>query len=685
MIPTLGHAAVVVGLAATLFAGAAFLLGAQRGDPGLVLLGRRAMYAAFALALLASAAMVVSLLTHDFSVRYVARNNATTTPPFYSFISLWAALEGSILFWTLLATGWAALVLHRFRDRAPALMPWVGLTLALGSAFFFAVMTWPGDPFVRTDPVGMEGNGPNALLQNHPFMGLHPPLLYLGYTGLAVPFAFGMAALVTRRTDEAWLGIVRRWTLVPWIFLTAGIVAGAWWSYEVLGWGGYWAWDPVENAALLPWLTATGFIHSSMVAERRGTLRVWTHALVIATFVLTLVGTFLTRSGVVESVHSFTQSAIGPWFAGAILVALGASLALLVWRTPDLGDTRPPGRAVSRDAAFLFNNVLFLGLTFAVLFGTLYPMIREATSGERVSLGAPWFNQVNAPIFVALLFLMGVGPALPWGGASWGTVRERFALPLLAGSLLAGSGWLLGIRSAAPLVALAMAAFVVSIMGEEVVRGTLARARARGEGPPRAALRLALRNRRRYGGYVVHAGIAVMAVAVAVSSSLAGDLTVTLAPGESVELRGYTVTHREVVTERLAVDPRVVETRAELALAGPQSGSLAPALRDYPNSAALIATPAVRTAAGEDLYVTLLASDPASGEVTLHVFVNPLVTWIWIGGAVVVLGATFAAWPDRRRLALPTPVAASTAAPAAEPTADSAPASATIATARSER
>jgi cytochrome c-type biogenesis protein CcmF len=651
MIPTLGHAAVVVGLAATLFAAGAFFAGARRADPALVLVARRAMYAAFALALLASLAMVVSLLTHDFSVRYVARNNATTTPPFYSVISLWAALEGSILFWTLLATGWASLVLHRFRDRLPALMPWVGLTLALGVAFFFAVMVWPGDPFIRTDPVGSEGNGPNALLQNHPFMGLHPPLLYLGYTGLAVPFAFGMAALITRRTDETWLGVVRRWTLVPWIFLTAGIVAGAWWSYEVLGWGGYWAWDPVENAALLPWLTATAFIHSSMVAERRGTLRVWTHALVIATFVLTLVGTFLTRSGVVESVHSFTASPIGPWFAGAIVVALVGSLGLLAWRLPELGDTRPPGRPVSREGAFLFNNVLFLGITFAVLFGTLYPMIREAASGDRVSLGAPWFNQVNAPIFVALLFLMGIGPALPWGGSSWRTVRDRFALPLIAAALLVIGGWLLGLREAAPLVALGMAVFVVTIMGEEVVRGARARGRSRDEAAPLAAWRMATRNRRRYGGYTVHLGIAVMAVAVAISSTLASDVTATVRPGESVRLGAYAVTHRQVITERLASDPRVVEIRAELELSGPQSGDLAPALRDYPNSSNLIATPAVRTAAGEDLYVTLLAHDPASGEVTLHVFVNPLVVWIWIGGAVVALGAVFAAWPERRRFA----------------------------------
>jgi cytochrome c-type biogenesis protein CcmF len=660
MTATLGHVAVVVGLAASLFAAGAFALGARTGDARLTDLGRRSMYAAFALAVLASLAMISLLLAHDFSVRYVARNNATTTPPFYSVISLWAALEGSILFWTLLLTGWAALVLHRYRARAATLLPWVGVTLALVAAFFFAVMAWPGDPFVRITPVGAEGNGPNALLQNHPFMGLHPPLLYLGYTGLAVPFAFGVAALVTRRTDEAWLGIVRRWTLVPWIFLTAGIVAGAWWSYAVLGWGGYWAWDPVENAALLPWLTATAFIHSSMVAERRGTLRVWAHALVIATFVLTLVGTFLTRSGVVESVHSFTASAIGPWFAVAIVVTLTVALGLLVWRLPDLRDTRPPGGIVNREAAFLFNNVLFLGLTFAVLFGTFYPLIVDAATGQRVSLGTPWFNRVNAPTLVALLFLMGVGPALPWGSARWATVRERFTVPLLAAAAVLVGSWVLGVRAAAPLVALGLAAFVITIMGEEVVRGARARARSRGESPPTAVWRLATRNRRRYGGYLVHAGVCVMAVAVAVSATLASDATATLAAGETMSLGGYTVAYDRLVVEPLRDDPRVIETRAELTLSGPQSGTLTPALRDYPNSTTPIATPTVRTALGEDLYVTLLAADAVRGTVTLHVFVNPLVVWIWIGGAIVALGAAFAAWPEvkRRREAAPAAVTA---------------------------
>jgi cytochrome c-type biogenesis protein CcmF len=652
VVPTIGHAAVLVGLALTLYAAVAYVLAARGGDGRLAVSGRRAVIGSFAAALVGCGAMVVSLLNHDFSVLYVAENNATTTPPWISAISLWAALEGSILFWTLLATGWASLVLWVHRDRHRALMPWVGATLASANAFFFAVMTWPGNPFLRTTPVADEGLGPNALLQNHPFMALHPPLLYLGYTGLAIPFAFGVAALVTRRLDEEWLRVVRRWTLIPWTFLTLGITAGAWWSYEVLGWGGYWAWDPVENAALLPWLTATAFVHSSMVAERRGGLRIWTVALVIATFVLTLVGTFLTRSGVVASVHSFTQSAIGPWFLGAIVIALGGALTLLVWRLPELIGGGRPSRLVSRESAFLFNNVLFLGVTFAVLFGTLLPLLVAATSGATISVGAPWYNAVAVPIFVALLFLMGVGPALPWGAASWSTVRERFSVPLLLAVAVAVVAAAMGLREPGALGTLGLAVLVGAVMIDEVVRGARARARGRGEDPATATWRLATRNRRRYGGYAVHLGVLVMAVGVAISSGLSVDRTVTLSPGESAEIGAYQVTNERLVVEPLESDPRIIETRAELTYGGPQSGSMATALRDYPNSPTPIATPAVRTTLGEDLYVTLLASDEASGTVTLHLFVNPMVVWIWIGGAIVGMASAFAIWPERRAVAV---------------------------------
>ncbi len=666
MAASIGHGVVVFGLAVSLFAAAASILAGRSGDTGLATAGRRSVYLAWGLSAVACGAMVVALLGHDFSILYVARNNATTTPPFYSFISLWAALEGSILFWTFLLTGWSSLLLYRYRNAHPDLMPWAAATLGLVAAFFFAVMTWPSDPFVSVTPVTVEGNGPNALLQNHPFMGLHPPLLYLGYTGLALPFALTVAALVTRRTDPEWLRLVRRWTLGPWIFLTAGIVAGAWWSYEVLGWGGYWAWDPVENAALLPWLTATAFIHSAIVAERGRSLRTWTAILVVTTFVLTLLGTFLTRSGVVESVHSFTQSAIGAWFLGAVLIAFVAGTALILWRLPDLAGSGSPPALVSRESAFLLNNLLFSGLAFAVLFGTLYPLVAEAVGGERLSVGAPWFDRVSAPFFAALLFLLGVGPALPWGAVSWPALRDRFVVPAVAGVGLMVVGVVLGVRGPAPLLTLGLAGFSGTILVGEIVRAARGRATASGESSLRAAWGVATRNRRRYGGYLAHVGVLVAAIAVAVSSTQAVEATAVLAPGETARLGSYTVTHHQLVREPLASDPRVLETRAELAVAGPQAGQVSPALRDYPNSVTAIATPSVMTSAGEDFYLTLLAYDPASGTVTLRLFVNPLVAWIWVGGAIVVIGAAFAIWPSRRS-GVPDPVASASASPVVEP------------------
>ncbi|MGI8871971.1 MAG: heme lyase CcmF/NrfE family subunit, partial [Candidatus Limnocylindria bacterium] len=418
MLPTLGHVAVVIGLGASLYAFVAFVIGARRSDPRLVESARRAVYATCALAAVASTAMVVSLLTHDFSVSYVARNNATTTPPFYSIISLWAALEGSILFWTLLATGYASLVLWRYRARHPVLMPWVGATLAAIGVFLFAVMTWPGNPFTRMTPIPAEGNGPNALLQNHPFMGLHPPLLYLGYTGLAIPFAFGIAALVTRRTDEAWLGIVRRWTMVPWIFLTLGIIAGGWWSYEVLGWGGYWGWDPVENAALMPWLVGTAFLHSVMIQEKRGMLKIWNMILVIAAFLLVILGTFLTRSGVISSVHAFASGPIGPAFFIFIGITLVSSVGLLIRRRHDLRSEHQLDSLLSREAAFMLNNVLFLVITAVVLWGTILPMLTELFVGEKITVGPPFYQQLIGLLCVPLVVLMGIAPLIAWHHSS---------------------------------------------------------------------------------------------------------------------------------------------------------------------------------------------------------------------------------------------------------------------------
>jgi cytochrome c-type biogenesis protein CcmF len=382
---------------------------------------------------------------------------------------------------------------------------------------------------------------------------------------------------------------------------------------------------------------------------------------VVLTFWLTLFGTFMTRSGVVASVHSFSASGIGGWFLGALVLTLAVGLSLIVWRLPMLGDRRPAGRPVSRESAFLFNNVLFLAISATVLIGTLYPLAVEAVSGQKVSVGAPWFNRVGAPAFVALLFLMGIGPALPWGGAGWRTMRDRFALPVLVGLGGVALAALLGVRLVAPLAAIGFALFVLVVMGDEVVRGARARARGRGEPISRSAWGLMAHNRRRYGGYVVHAGICVMAVAIGISSTMATDVTATLRPGQEVAIGAYRLRQERLVSQPLPDDPRVRETRAELTLTGPQSGTVTTALRDYPSSTTPIATPSVRSALGEDLYVTLLGYDAQTQAATLHVFLNPLVGWIWIGGAVVALGAAFAIWPERRRRPAAVPATAGVA------------------------
>jgi len=677
MVPSVGHVAIVLALAASTYAAAAFIIGGRTSDPRLLATARNAVYATFVLSLVASYAMVLLLVSHDFSVAYVARNNSTTTPPFYSVISLWAALEGSILFWALILTGVSALVLHRYRARHQVLMPWVGATLSLIAVFFFVVMVVPSNPFERMTPVPTEGPGPNALLQNHPLMGLHPPLLYLGYVGMSVPFAFAVAALVTRRTDEAWLAIVRRWTMVPWTFLTLGLIAGGWWGYEVLGWGGYWAWDPVENAALMPWLTATAFIHSSMVAERRRALKVWTLALVVATFELTLLGTFLTRSGVIFSVHSFTQSAIGPFFLAAIAISMTGSLGLLLWRLPDLKDEGTIESPLSRESAFLFNNVLLLAFTFTVLFGSLFPLVVEAAGGGKVSVGAPWFNQVTIPIVALLLFLMGVGPALPWGTASWLTLRDRFVVPLLAGTLAAAGAAALGLRAPYALLVLGLAIFVGVIMARELFVGARARARTSGAWLGPAAWGLAPRNRRRYGGYAVHLGVLVVALAIALNKGLMSEATVTLRPGEDFSFGGYAVTYEGLEAGALPDNPAVTEVRARLAFNGSSTGTLEPALRNYPNSRQAIGTPAVHTTLTHDVYATLMSYDTAADEVTLRVFINPGVLWIWVGGAIIAVGAMFAMWPDPARerrfaaaTALPARTTASPTTPSTEPAVD---------------
>jgi cytochrome c-type biogenesis protein CcmF len=646
----IGYAAVAAGAAAAALGIVAIGAGLYRDRPSLLRMGRRYVWATFVAAVAAFATMQWAMFAHDFSIQYVAENVARATPGLYTFTAAWSALEGSILLWVLALTGYLVVTSWRFRARASdPLVAWATI-VALGvTLFFFVLMLGPANPFREVaGAVPADGRGPNPLLQNHPLVAFHPPMLYLGYVGFTVPFSFAVAALVTGRFGEGWLADVRRTTLVAWGFLTVGVILGAWWSYEVLGWGGYWGWDPVENASLLPWLTGTAFIHSVMVQERRGMLRVWNLSLVLATFCLTILGTFLTRSGVVTSVHSFTQSPIGPWLLSFLGVITIGCVALIAWRGDAL---RAPGRIdspVSREAAFLLNNLLFAGFALIVLTGTVFPLLAEAFQNRELSVGEPYFERLGVPVGIALLFLMAVGPLLPWRAASGEVLRRRLLIPAWAGGLTLCVAVLLGARGVAQVLTFALAAFAFAAIGRTFAFGVRARRRAQGEAALVATARMIRANPRLYGGLVVHVGVVVIAVALAASSGYTTRREVQLAPGESATVRGITVTYlgseREVTGQKTSVKARV-----RLERGGDDLGVYAPAISTFPNFGSGIGTPSVRTGVLQDVYLTLISSPTETGAVTIRIQINPMVVWLWTGGGIMALGTALALLPARRR------------------------------------
>ncbi len=624
--------------------------GLHRRDRRLLVAGRRFVFLLLASAVLAAAVMQWALLTHDFSIQYVRDNLALATPLLYTVSAMWGALEGSILLWGLVLAGYLAFVAWKFRRSADdRLVAWATLTGLLVAVFFFGLMLTVANPFEPVSgTVPTDGRGPNPLLQNHPLMAFHPPMLYLGYVGFTVPFAFAVAALVTGRVGEGWLVATRRAALTAWGFLTAGIVLGAWWSYEVLGWGGYWAWDPVENASFLPWLTATAYLHSVMVQERRGMLRVWNLSLLVATFCLTILGTFLTRSGVVNSVHSFTQSAIGPLLLGFLGVVAVAGLGLIAWRGDRL---RAPGRIdspVSREGAFLANNALFAGFAFVVLLGTVFPLVAEAVDGTQLSVGEPYFDRMTIPIGIALLFLMAVAPLLPWRTSGGEVLRRRLAGPawFAAGTMLVLAVG--GARGVAQLLAFGLGAFALAGIARQWALAVRARRRADAAGWGRALVRTVVGNRRLYGGLVVHVGVVLVAVALAASNGYSTQREVRLGVGESATVRDYTVTYLGTEVDEQA-HKREIGARVAVEKGGDSLGVHRPSVSVFPNATQAIGTPSVRTGLFEDLYLTLVSSPTDEERATIGVAVNPMVLWLWVGGAVMALGTAVAAWPARRR------------------------------------
>jgi cytochrome c-type biogenesis protein CcmF len=664
----IGYAALVVGAGACVVGICTLIAGLRMRDAVLLRLGRRCVFCVLLAALIAAGAMEWALISHDFSIRYVAENNARGTPFLYTVTGLWASLAGSILLWAVILGGYLAYVARKFRARATdplvAVATVTGLVVAL---FFFALMLGPANPFETLSSVPLDGRGPNPLLQNHVLMAFHPPVLYLGYVGFTVPFMFAIGALVTGRFGEGWLADTRRATLVAWGFLTLGILLGAWWSYEVLGWGGFWAWDPVENASLLPWLTGTAFIHSVIVQERRGMLRVWNLSLVVATFCLTILGTFLTRSGVLDSVHAFTESDIGPWLLAFLGVSAATSIGLLAWRGDAL---RAPGRidsAISRESAFLANNLLFAALAFVVLLGTVFPLVAEAVRGSRLSVGEPYFDRMTTPIGIALLFLMAAAPALPWRATSGDVLRRRLLVPAWIGGLTMLVAVLLGARGVWEVLAYGLGAFATAGIVRQFVLGVQGRRRALGESGPRALGRTTRSNPRLYGGLVVHLGVVMIAVALAASTAYSTNTEVRLRQGEDVIVDGYTLTFLGSNTTSSA-QKTTTSARVRVERGDRDLGVYAPAISTYPNSTEGIGTPSVRTGIKEDLYLTLVSSPSSGQRVTLSVRVNPLVLWLWIGGGVMALGTILALAPRLRRRA--RPVAGKAAVPDPDPAPD---------------
>jgi cytochrome c-type biogenesis protein CcmF len=587
-------------------------------------------------AMLAFAFMERALLTNDTTVKFVADHGSSRTPFPYNVATLWSALEGSIILWATVLAGYLVATSWKFRDRTgDPLVGWALLTMFVVCAFFFGLMLpgiGPADPFQTITPaLGFDGPGPNPLLQNNILMAFHPPMLYLGYVGFTVPFAFAIAALVTGRLGEGWLLETRRWTLFAWGFLSVGIVLGAWWSYEVLGWGGAWAWDPVENASFLPWLTGTAYLHSVMVQERRGMLRVWNLTLLCATFSLTILGTFLTRSGVLDSVHAFTESGIGPtvltFFALIVLVTVG----LIGWRGDRL---RAPGRIdspLSREGAFLFNNLLFAAFAFVVLLGTVWPLLVEAASGERLSVGRPWFDFFGMIIGLLLLLAMAIAPVLPWRKTTGETLARRLQWPAWTGVVAVVLAVLAGARGLAPLVCFGLGGFAA---GSSIRQVALATRRQGWRGLVG----------RTNGGMVVHVGVIILVIAYVASTTFQTEREVRFTPGQTVTIQGHTLTY-EGSAARVDVNKNVVA--ANIRVDGGQV--YAPSLRTFSNGSQAIGTPSVRTSAVDDVYLSLLTT-PADGDVVnVRIIIEPLAMWMWIGGGIIGLGAVLAAFPGRRR------------------------------------
>ncbi|HEY2385130.1 MAG TPA: heme lyase CcmF/NrfE family subunit [Terriglobia bacterium] len=660
MAAQIGQFALALAWVVTAYSIVASLLGIRLKNDSLIASGRNAALAAFASITTSIVCLGYLFAVSDFSIKYIAAHSNRDLPIYFKVSSIWGGQEGSLLFWGWLLTLYTALVVVQNWRKHSAMMPYVTAVLMTTSLFFTTMHLFAVNPFNQTvllqsgSPlpfVPHDGQGLNPLLQDA-YMVIHPPMLYLGFVGFAVPFAFAMAAMFTRQLGDTWIRTTRRWTMVAWMFLSIGIMLGGKWAYHELGWGGFWGWDPVENASLMPWLIGTAFLHSVMVQEKKGMLKIWNMVLVIMAYIMSIFGTFLTRSGVVNSVHAFAQSSIGGYFAAFIVIALSASLYLLFDRLPYLKSENQMESMVSRESSFMFNNLILLAACFAVFWGTMFPVISEAVTGTKITVSAPFFNKVNVPIAIFLMFLTGVGPLLAWRKASPDSLKRNFLVPAILALVSGVVMYVLGIHHFYAWLALVMSIFVATTIVREFYKGARARTVGTGERFIEAVVNLTLRNTRRYGGYIVHFGFVLLFVGWS-GQAFTTDAQADMGIGDTMNIREYTLRMDKLGT---ADDPNYSSNQATIGLYeyGTKVANLKPERRIYtagtePQPMSVVAiydTP--HNFYRSDVYVVFAGATPDGRKAIIQVFYNPLTAWVWIGGMVLVAGTLLALLPNKK-------------------------------------
>lgn len=666
MITNLGYGALVITFLVTIYGVGASVYGMVKKKPEWVESARQSMLLTFPLLTISALAIIFLLVNGNYELDYVSSVTSNSMPTYLKVTALWGGQPGSLVFWSWLMSAFTSAVTLRKWERDRELLPWVNIVALVTLGFFLALVIFFENPFVRIwqlpggvietamfQPSGAmlitppDGRGLNPLLR-HPGMIIHPPLLYLGFVSYLIPYAFAIAALATGRTDDRWIRITRRWSLVAWLFLSLGLILGGRWAYDVLGWGGYWGWDPVEIAAFMPWLTGTAFLHSVMIQEKRGMLKRWNMVLIILTYDLMIFGTFLTRSGVLSSVHSFAQSAIGPMFFGFIIITFVASIGLLAWRWDRLKAENEMTSLLSRESLFLINNLLFMGILVVCFWGVIFPLISELFTGQKVTVGPPFYERATGPLWAGLLFLMGIAPLAAWRHSTAKTLGRAIWKPAALSLVVLVALVATGMRQIGALLGIWLSVFAAAVTFHEIIRAMRARMKTKGENPLAAFWALGQRNRRRYGGYTIHIGIVLMAIGIIGIELFQTETQGTIPIGGSMTLGQYTMTYDALAEFDTADNRNVARSVVSVYKDGEYVGELNPRRDFFYESRQPMTIAGVRSTWEDDFYVLLIDWQPISTQAaTFKIYHNPLVNWVWFGGIVFIIGTMVAAWPDQ--------------------------------------